>query len=627
MCGIAGATRNLLGDDPDQSLERMNAIMVHRGPDMGDWMHNDHIGMCHRRLSIIDLSDDGRQPMTTEDKRYSIVFNGEIYNYPELRKELIAKGYRFQSQTDTEVLLYLYADQGTEAVKRIRGMFAFAIWDDARKELFAARDHIGKKPFFYYHAGHRFAFASEIKSILQLPDVQPSIDNTAVVDYFNYLYIPHPKTIYRQIAKLEPGHFLVYANGAVKTQEYWDIDFSKPLVGTPDELQAQLFQLLKDAVSCRLMSDVPLGAFLSGGVDSSGVVALMAQTSTDPVSTCTIGFNDQGHNEAAYAKDFAQKLGLKHNEHYINDEPADIIKKLVWHFDEPFADSSMVPTYYVSKMARQHVTVALSGDGGDESFAGYEKYAIDRYENQVRALAPALLLSSISKLTRRMPSDSFFRRLNSLCNSALLSPEQAFFVTNSFIRPQHYQTLFSESFRRPIDGYDPAAHTLKYFRKANGDDHLGKILYTDLKLFLPGDILVKVDRMSMANSLEVRSPLLDKRVIEFAAKLPSRMKIHHGEKKHILKNAFAPLVGAEVLNRRKHGFTVPLGLWFRSNLRQMAKTTIFDSEPLKNFISTAGVRDIWDQHQARIANHGTLLWSMLMFALWLDHPHPPCLGS
>ena len=614
MCGIAGATRNLLGDNPAAALKRMNDVMIHRGPDMGEVVFDDDMGLCHRRLSIIDLSEDGRQPMVSRDGRYTIVFNGEIYNFQELRRELVENGHVFRSRTDTEVLLALYADQGVASLQKIRGMYAYAIWDNEKKELFAARDRIGKKPFYYFYQNNTFAFASELKSLLELSDIPTEIDYTAVLDYFKYLYVPHPKTIYKDIFKLEPGHYLLYGNGRLTIKEYWDIDFSSPIDASPQEL----LYTIHDAVQCRLISDVPLGAFLSGGIDSSGVVALMALINKEPITTCTIGFDDEKHNEAEYAREFAARIGANHHEQYIKDEPAQIIKKLVWHFDEPFADSSMVPTYYVSKMARNYVTVALSGDGGDENFAGYEKYSIDDYENRVRELVPAMVLKAVSAITALFPGQTTLKRLHSLSSSALLDPAQAFFVTNTFITDQQVKDIFSENFLQEIQGYDPAEHTHRYFRKANGSDHLSKILYTDLKLFLPGDILVKVDRMSMANSLEMRSPLLDHKVIEFAARLRSSLKFRKGNKKFLLKEAFRKLVGDDVLTRKKHGFTVPLNGWFRKELREMAETAIFQTEQMPLFFSMPALRKIWTQHQEKTRDHGTLLWTIFMFALWLE---------
>ena len=618
MCGIAGATRNLLGDTPNKVLNRMNNVMVHRGPDMGEIYCDADMGLCHRRLSIIDLSEDGRQPMSSLDGRYTIVFNGEIYNFIDLRKELEAKGHKFVSKTDTEVLLHAYTEYGPSSLEKIRGMFAYAIWDKIEKKLFAARDRIGKKPLYYYFSVGKFAFASEIKSILAINNICPRIDLTAIIDYLKYLYIPHPKSIYQDIYKLAPGHYLTFADGQLQTRQYWDIDFSSELGADENDLAEELMAEIKAAVECRLISDVPLGAFLSGGIDSSGVVALMANASKKPVTTCTIGFNDQDCNEAEFAKKFARSLHLNHHEHYVKDEPAKIIKKLVWHFDEPFADSSMVPTYYVSKVARQNVTVALSGDGGDENFAGYSKYSIDYYENLVRKWVPGFLLNILSASAASFPSASPLRKLTSLCSSAGMTPGQGFYVTNTFATDQQFSDLLSGNLQKQVRGYDPAEHLLHYYNSANGNDHLAKILYTDLKLFLPGDILVKVDRMSMANSLEVRSPLLDHKIIELAARIPSSLKLKGGEKKYILKNTFGKILPKDILTRKKHGFDAPINKWFRHELKAMAEKSFFHDDKINEFFQTQAIKKIWDQHQSQQYNHGTLLWTLFMFSLWLE---------
>jgi len=616
MCGIAGATRNMLGNFPEKSLEQMNAVMTHRGPDMGDIFLDAGMGLCHRRLSIIDLSEDGRQPMTSADGRFTIVFNGEIYNFQELRNTLSGQGFRFRTKTDTEVLLVSYAAYGPACLEQIRGMFAFAIWDRLEGRLFAARDRIGKKPFYYYFAKDRFAFSSEIKSLLEI-GVRREIDPTALIDYLKYLYVPHPKSIYRQIRKLEPGHYLIYRNGELKITEYWDVDFSNPLQADMKELEEELLHQIEEAVQYRLVSDVPLGAFLSGGVDSSAVVALMAQARDRAVKTCTIGFDNRKHNEAVYAKAFAAKLGTDHHEYYIHDEPAKVIKKLVWHCDEPFADSSMVPTYYVSEIARKNVTVALSGDGGDENFAGYDKYIVDRYENLARQWIPGSLLTGVMQFTQNAKTRSF-KRLNSLCRSSILSPEDAFYVTNTFITDQQLRQVISDSFRKEVEVYDPSEHVKKYYNKANGTDHLSRILYTDLKLYLPGDILVKVDRMSMANSLEVRSPLLDHEVIEFAARIPSSLKLHGTTQKYLLKRTFGKIVGKDIVHREKHGFVVPLADWLRHELRQMAEGALFDNERMAVYFQIPEVRTLWDRHQSGKVDHGTVLWSLFVFSLWLE---------
>ncbi|KPK00675.1 MAG: asparagine synthase [Nitrospira bacterium SG8_35_4] len=617
MCGIAGATRGMLGQDAEETLHRMNDVMVHRGPDMGDIYLDSDLGLCHRRLSIIDLSEDGRQPMLSDDGKLVIVFNGEIYNFQELRSELLAKGHTFRTGTDTEVLLYLYKEYGEASIERIRGMFAYTIWDRSEKKLFAARDRIGKKPFYYYAKSGGFAFASEIKSLLQIDRLGTDIDPTALIDYLKYLFIPHPKSIYNDIEKLEPGHYLIYKNGRAEVKQYWDVDFSDPLRSGEGEIIEELLDVVAEAVKCRMISDVPLGAFLSGGVDSSGIVALMARGVSEPVTTCSIGFDDEKHNEAMYAKSFARSLSTNHHEHYIKDEPAGIIEKLVWHFDEPFADSSMVPTYYVSNLARQNVTVALSGDGGDESFAGYEKYSIDRYENMVREFVPHPVLEGIARITNSFQS-GLNKRLNSLCSSAALSPAEGFYVTNTFITDVQLKSILTNRIWQEVMEYDPAAHMKRYFNSANGRDHLSKILYADLKLYLPGDILVKVDRMSMANSLEVRSPLLDHKVIEFAARIPSSLKIHRGEKKYALKKSFGKVVPQDVLNRKKHGFVVPLNSWFKNELKEMAEQSIFGDHGMEGYFNMNAIKTLWNEHQACSVSHGTLLWTLFVFSLWLQ---------
>ena len=617
MCGIAGATINMLGTNPEETLERMNAVMIHRGPDMGSLYTDSLMGLCHRRLSIIDLSEDGKQPMVSPDGRYIIVFNGEIYNFMALREQLEDKGYQFKTQTDTEVLMILYAEYGTACLKRLRGMFAFAIWDTITQTIFSARDRIGKKPFYYHWDGDNFAFASELKSLLEIKSIDLSIDGTAVIDYLKYLFIPHPKSIYTQIRKLEPGHFLLYHQGQLQIKEYWDVDFSKNIGGDTGTIEDELLEIIDDAVRCRLSSDVPLGAFLSGGVDSSGVVALMATALKKPVTTCTIGFDSKEHNEAHYAKAFARQMKTDHHEYYVDDDPAAHIKKLVWHFDEPFADSSMVPTFNVSNIARKEVTVALSGDGGDESFAGYEKYAVESFENWVRRVVPGFILRAVASLTKNETSGPL-KKAHSLCQSAALDPSDAFYMTNTFITDDQLAFILSDDLLEETAGYNPALHIHRYYNKATGTDHLSRMLYTDLKMYLPGDILVKVDRMSMANSLEVRSPLLDHKVIEYAAKLPSRLKMRRKETKFVLKECFKKVLPKEVLHRKKHGFDVPLDRWFRYELKEMAEKELLQNPGISVYFKPRSLVVIWEEHQGKKANHGTLLWSLFVFSIWMN---------
>jgi len=584
---------------------------------MGDIYHDDDIGLCHRRLSIIDLSEGGRQPMHSDDGRFHIVFNGEIYNYRDIKQRLVQKGIHFKTGTDTEVLLKLFIEEGPASLKAVRGMFAYAVWDKKEKSLFMARDRIGKKPLFYYLSGSDFAFASELKSILEIEGIKKNIDLTAFADYLKYLFVPHPKTIYENMFKLEPGHYLVFRDGKVSTHGYWDVDFSPGPVRSERATADELLAIIDDAVRCRLISDVPLGAFLSGGIDSSAVVNLMAKALKGPVTTCTIGFNSKRYNEALDAKQFSRTLKTIHHEHYIEHEPSKIVKKLIWHFDEPFADSSMVPTYYVSQLARKNVTVALSGDGGDESFAGYDKYSIDSFENRVRQWVPSFVLKQMNQITASARK-GVLKKLNSLTGSALLEPGYAFYITNSFISDPIMKSLISEDVYRAIKGYDPSSHIARYYHALRGADHLSRILYTDLKMYLPGDVLVKVDRMSMANALEVRSPLLDHKVIEFAARIPSSLKMKRGEKKHILKEAFKGILPNELMHRKKHGFEVPLDSWFKNELHDMAKEALLSNEKLSTFFNVRKVEEIWGDHQSGRVGHGTLLWTLFVFSLWLE---------
>lgn len=618
MCGIAGFFRTVSPGVDEAALRMMGEVILHRGPDAGGEYLDDYVGLAHRRLSIIDLSPQGNQPMYSGDGRFIIVFNGEIYNFLPLRSELERAGAVFRTKTDTEVILELYKQCGAACLNKLNGMFAFAVWDTVEKTLFIARDRIGKKPLYYYHAGgDRLAFASEIKSLLQLPGINREIEPTAIHDFLCYQYIPDPKTIYRNIHKLPPAHFMVLkAGGEPHIAEYWDIDFSPRNTSTFADAEEELLDLLQDATSSRMLADVPLGAFLSGGVDSSAVVALMAKNSQEPVRTCTIGFQDKRHDESPFAREIADLFGTNHTEFMVKERFLDVVELLPRFFDEPFADSSAVPTYHVSRLARQAVTVALAGDGGDESFAGYAKYAVELKENLARQLVPRPLLSLIHSATDGLEHHTLARKARSLSGSALKDPGRAFFRTNSCIEDTLLRQILSSNINSSCSGYDPADHTLRYWDKTAGKDHVSRMLYTDLKTYLPGDILVKVDRMSMANSLEVRAPFLDYRIIEFAASLPSDWKIKGNSKKILLRKAFGHLLPAGILNRSKHGFSVPLDLWFRGELKPLAEECLFRQEALAEFLSIQTIGRLWQEHQSCRFDHGTILWNLLMLSLW-----------
>lgn len=627
MCGIAGFTQfnHQFGDE--QTLVEMGNAILHRGPDAGGVYFKDNIGFCHRRLSIIDLSESGNQPMISHDHRYIIIFNGEIYNFLTLRKELEAQNYPFRTHTDTEVLLALYERDGKDVLKKINGMFAFAIWDTTNQSLFIARDRIGKKPLYYYKQDNDIIFASELKAMLTLPDIPRKVRIDALYDFFAYQYVPDPKTIFENIYKLEPGHYLEIAEGNFKKTKYWDLSFTHQNNHNESEIKKELQQLLNECTKKRMISDVPLGAFLSGGVDSSGIVAMMANNSKAKVTTCSIGFDSEEFNETEFAKVIAEQYQTNHHELTVHQHVESSLEKIVSFFDEPFADPSLVPTYFVSELARQKVTVAIAGDGGDEVFAGYEKYTIDTIENNLRKLFPQIIRTSLFPFLARI-LDKFNNRFctkgNSLLTSLSLDPAMGFYVTNSQISDSLWRKIITDETKNKIGNYHPSKITTDYYSQCDGKDHMSRILYTDMKTYLPGDILVKVDRMSMANSLEVRAPLLDYKLIEYAATLPSSLKYKKGEKKYILKEAFKDFLPDDVLYRKKMGFSVPLADWLRNEIKPLAEQKLFNSSNgLCDYFKTSEIKRLWDLHQSGDRDFSMLLWMMLMFQMWWDNYMKP----
>lgn len=616
MCGIAGIAHWDGRPVDRRALRGMADTLAHRGPDEAGLhvaeVQGMSIGLAHRRLSIVDLAT-GQQPLANEDGSVWIVFNGEIYNFRELQQDLLRRGHRFRTRSDTEAIVHAYEEWGESCVARLNGMFAFCIWDERRRQLFLARDRIGKKPLYYHMGADTFVFGSELKAVLACPGVDARPDPTAIADYFKYLYVPDPKSIFLDIRKLPPGHTLVARREGVTVREYWDVPFHDCGPRRQDALEDELFALLEQAVRERMLAEVPLGAFLSGGVDSSGVVALMARLSRQPVITCSIGFNDPEHDESRFAAEVARTLQTDHREYVVNGGFADTVRRMPLMFDEPFADGSAVPTYFVCKMARERVTVALSGDGGDEGFAGYGKYVKDRIEQQCGRLVPEVLLKTVHRAS--FGGGSLRRKARTLTAQALRAPDRAFYESSTFISDSDLQRLLAPPVAQALRGYDPADYTCRFFGRLRSADHLTRMLYTDLKTYLPGDILVKVDRTSMANSLEVRAPLLDHRLIEFSLNLPAGLKIHWGNQKYLLKRAFSRVLPPETFRRPKHGFTVPLGSWFRDELVPLAEEVLFNRETAE-FLDTGYIRHLLDEHRARRAEHGTLLWSTLNFALW-----------
>ncbi len=630
MCGIAGFSHfnNQIGDL--QTLKDMGQSIFHRGPDAGSEYIDEHIGLSHRRLAIIDLSDAGIQPMHSYDERYVIAFNGEIYNFLELRAELTAKGYPFKSHTDTEVILALYQYEGVELLQKINGMFAFALWDKEQQSLFIARDRIGKKPLYYCQHENEIAFASELKALLTIKEIPTEIRLDAVYDFFAYQYIPDPKTIYQNIFKLEPGHYLTVDKDGINKQQYWDISFAHITDESESVLKEKVQKLARECTEQRMISDVALGAFLSGGVDSSGVVALMAKiaekNNDKAITTCSIGFDDEKFDETEFAKIVADKYQTNHHELTVHQDVAQSLEHIVSFFDEPFADPSLVPTYFVSQLAREKVTVAIAGDGGDEVFAGYEKYAADHTENKLRNKIPKWLRTgifpSLSKASAQV-NINLFQRASSLLNSLSVEPAMGFYISNSFIKDADWQALVTDDTKVKLANYHPSEQTIARYNQCDGSDHLSRILYTDMKTYLPGDILVKVDRMSMANSLEVRAPILDHKLMEFACTIPSELKFNTKdckvEKKYLLKEAFKDYLPDDILYRKKMGFSVPLASWLRNELKSITEERLLNRrDGLCQFFKKEQIAKLWHEHKSEKKDNATVLWSMLMFQMWWD---------
>ena len=622
MCGISGIfdygdARSVDG----AALRRMATSLVHRGPDDAGYLEDGPCGFGFRRLSVIDLVT-GKQPILSEDGARAIILNGEIYNYTELRSALRDAGRRFLTNGDTEVVLAAYERHGVECPTVLHGMFAFAIWDRDRRRLFLARDRLGVKPLYYLDDGRRLVFGSEIKAVLAAGGVPRSIDPEAVADYFALRYVPGPKTIFKAIRKLPPGCWMVVEAGkAPVIRRYWDVRFRADEDVSERAWIETIRERVDDAVRSRLVADVSLGAFLSGGVDSSTVVGTMARLSKGPVSTHTVGFAEQAFDETAAARRVAVRYGTDHHESILRPDAVSIAETLAWHFDEPFGDSSAIPTYYLAKAARAHVTVALSGDGGDESFAGYaRRYGFVRWQDGVRTSVPAFLRPIVFGLPARLyPPDDWLprplRAKTALTNIAA-EPDQAFFNAMS-VGIGALSPLLSRDLRATLRDYRPSELFRDLMEASGTRDPVSRAQYVDLKTFLPDDVMTKVDRTSMAVGLEAREPLLDHRLVEAAARIPSRLKLSNGEGKTIFKKAVADRVPADILARPKQGFEVPVGAWLRGPLRDITHASLFDAgAPGAELLDRASLVVVWESHQSGRTDGTHHLWPALMFRLW-----------
>ncbi|MDT7688797.1 MAG: hypothetical protein QOJ70_3498 [Acidobacteriota bacterium] len=623
MCGIVGMV-NLDGRAADATLlGRMNEAIHHRGPDEDGTYLAGPVGLAMRRLAIIDLAG-GQQPIANEDHSAWIVFNGEIYNYRELKGELEKRGHRFRTDCDTEAIIHAYEEFGTDAPKHLRGMFAFAIWDERKQELFLARDRVGKKPLLYARTRDSFVFGSEFSALLLHPSVSREIDRGAIDDYLSFMCVPAPLTAYRDIRKLEPGHSLTLSrDGELKTERYWEPDFSKKLDITEEEAGERALELLRDAVRVRLMSEVPLGAFLSGGIDSSTVVALMAEASSTPVKTFSIGFEEQDFSELHHARRVAEHVGAEHHEFIVRPDAMEVLPTLVEHYGEPYADSSAIPTYYVARETRRHVTVALNGDGGDECFAGYERYAAMRLSESYRRLPEALREQVIRRSVELLPISelrpSRARRVRRFLRAASLPPVERYLRWVTVIGEEAKEELYSDEFREEVGGRDPRALLRPWFARANGAGVVDASLLADTMTYLPNDLLVKVDIASMAVSLEARSPFLDHHVIEFAASLPERLKLRGLTTKYVLKKTLRKLLPSENLTRSKMGFGVPIGHWFRGQMQGFLRENLLsDKAARRGLFRPEAVARMVELHTRGERDYTHQLWTLLMLELWFQ---------
>ena len=631
MCGITGA----IWTDPNRAIDgptlrKMTDVIRHRGPDDEGSYTSDFslrppyepmpgVALGFRRLSIIDL-EGGHQPMSNEDGTVWVVFNGEIYNYQALRRRLDGAGHSFRTTSDTETIVHLYEDEGLEFVQHLNGMFAIAIWDSRHRRLVMARDRIGQKPLVYRHEPGRLLFASELKSLLQVNDVPRDIDAGAIDDYLTYQYIPHPKTIFSGIRKLPPGHLAVYQDGELDVRPYWQPDLNHEQTIGATAASARLVELMTSSVEMRMRSDVPLGAFLSGGVDSSLIVALMQQRSSQPIKTFTIGFPIAAYDETSYARQVARHIGTDHEELQVTPDAISILPKLVWNYDEPFADSSAIPTWYVSEVTRRHVTVALSGDGGDELFAGYPRYKAVWLANQLDQLGPIRTFLK-APFWQKIPGSrqkSLVRRFKRFSEFLGKTPQRRYLEWIAIYNESRRAAIYRDDFVERLPNSDPFDFLGQAWARAGSRDVVIGASLADLTTYLPCDLMTKVDIASMAHSLEVRQPFLDYRVVEFAASLPLSLKFTRGTGKLLLRRAFGHLLPRAIWNRKKMGFGVPLENWFRQELRELTHDTLLsDSTRIQEWFRRDAIEKLVAEHESKQFDHAYRLWSLLVLELWL----------
>ena len=625
MCGITGIFDTRGKSEISRAvLQRMNDSQLHRGPDEGSLHLEPGLGLGHRRLSIIDIAT-GQQPLFNADRSVAIVFNGEIYNYQPLMAELQALGYAFHTKSDTEVIVHAWEAWGTDCVKRLRGMFAFAIWDRNQQSLFLARDRMGVKPMYYAVLDDgTLLFGSELKSVMAHGGLRREIDPPAVEEYFALGYVAEPRTIFKQAKKLPPASTLLIRRGenVGEPRIFWDVKFTLDAKISDQDACDELTSRLKESIRLRMIAEVPLGAFLSGGVDSSAVVALMAGQSSGPVNTCSMAFEDPAFNEAAFAQQVADRYHTDHRVETVQSDDFDLIDTLANLYDEPYADSSAIPTYRVCQLARKHVTVALSGDGGDETFGGYRRYKLHLMEEKMRSALPLgvrrPVFGALGKMYPKADWAPRVFRAKTTLEALARNSVEAYFHGMSLIRDADRSRLFSASFKAQLGGYNAREVFTRHAANADTEDPLALIQYIDTHTYLVGDINTKVDRASMAHSLEVREPLMDHELVEWAATLPSHLKMRGGESKFLLKKAMEPLLPNDILYRPKMGFAVPLARWFRGPLRERVRGALLTGPLAESGMFDAGtVRQMVEQHESGQRDHSTPLWTLLMYDAFL----------
>jgi len=613
MCGIAGFTWK-----DEHLIAAMCAVQSHRGPDQDGVYTDAQVSLGHRRLSVIDLRENGRQPMSNEDGTVWVTYNGEIYNFRELRESLQAKGHIFRSRTDTEVIVHAYEEYGVDCVRWFNGMFAFAIWDRTSKELLLVRDRLGIKPLYYYIKGQTLIFASEIKAILQAPQVRREVNPQALYHYIGYEFVPSPDTMFRDIHKLPPGHYLRYRDGKAEVMEYWDVRFRNE-THPKEYYEERLRDLLTESVRKRLVSDVPLGVFLSGGLDSSTLVALMSRCGLDPIPTFSLGYDDPSFSEFDYARLIAKQFHTDHHELIIDPVTPELIEEAVWHLDEPMTDLSTIPFYLISKKARKFVTVCLSGEGGDECLVGYDRFKASKANTYYELLPQWVRRDVIEPLIRTLPDQSQKKGLVNVVKrfieGGLLPEEGAHIRWQYFGTPEHEDGLYSDAARKEI-AMDPFAPIRLLAAHCNAPHRLDREVYLDLKLIMPDSILMKVDKMSMAHALEVRVPFLDYQFVEFCATIPGDLKLQGFNTKAIFRSAMKGILPDKIRGRGKQGYSLPIKNWLRQELRDYMTEVVTGSPLMKEAFNMDYVKQLIREHQEYRANHNHILWALTNLAVW-----------